>query len=817
LSSQVSIRITAADEASATIRQVATNAEGSFNTIKSASRQVEEQQKATNLSFTGAVTAFSGVATSAFALYNAYDRVADMTVAVDRANLQVKTTLNSVEDAQRRYNTVLEKYPPDSKEAIAAAADLKIAQERYGVAVERAEMMQGNLNEAIVQSVLSVIPIAITMVTNLHKIYDMLKDSLGIATTKQYAYNESLVASSAAGTGAATTSSSLASTLGLLGLAFTAVGGSVYLANQKMDDYKSKGVEVDGVQRVLYDSSMMFGGAIGVYLGEQLKNIIAPLDQSSEALQNLAQHMIDMNAPIDNVINAMAAMGYSKESIDIVIAAMQDFAGETKASCEMSQEEIDRLTQKIQADYEEQVKSVEQSYQDQLAASNAFYDDLIITAQTAYMEKADALVSALDDEFTYLSSGLFDQRTEMEKFFDDTEAAIEKHYDEEVRTVEEAYDQQVADTNAFYDDMLAEIDAGLADIRDRRSQDLDNLELNYLLQKQALEEALANQQITEEEFHTQMKELETTYREERGDISDTYRIEELQAEATAKEDNEEIEQERADALKGINEKKAENLKAIENQKNTDLNTLNATYRTGAIADETTFKGDIAQLNQDRADAVKGIEETHKAAMESLEWAKKLALCSIVEKMNTDMEESINTSHKDVETSTDTFKGIMQGIFSSIKSVLGGDWSGFCSGIVSAFSGAVSSVIGSLQSLWTSLSSVFGNAWTVIQNFISGICFAHAIEKAVKSSTKDLDVWVDTVESSMNKGTAAIKGFGGSPSVISMPVMTQGVGYATSRSTNITVYANVASDVDIDALARKLADRMNQEERRLGLS
>jgi hypothetical protein len=38
----------------------------------------------------GVVTGFSGVATSAFALYNAYDRVQDMTVSVDRILSQLK-------------------------------------------------------------------------------------------------------------------------------------------------------------------------------------------------------------------------------------------------------------------------------------------------------------------------------------------------------------------------------------------------------------------------------------------------------------------------------------------------------------------------------------------------------------------------------------------------------------------------------------------------------------------------------------------------------------------------------------------------------
>jgi hypothetical protein len=127
---------------------------------------MEKANKTVELSSKQVALAVNNVATSGFAMYNAIDRVVDMQVSVDRANLTVKTSLNAVEDAQTRYNKVVEKYGPVSAEAQASQKDLQLAQERYQVSCERADMIQGNLNEAMVQSALTVIPSLITMITS---------------------------------------------------------------------------------------------------------------------------------------------------------------------------------------------------------------------------------------------------------------------------------------------------------------------------------------------------------------------------------------------------------------------------------------------------------------------------------------------------------------------------------------------------------------------------------------------------------------------------------------------------------------------------
>jgi NH3-dependent NAD+ synthetase len=126
---ELTATIKAVDDASAVFEKVQSSAEESMGQVQKATQGVEAAHEQMTTNLRGVVTGFSGVATSAFALYNAYDRVQDMTVSVDRANLAVKTTLNSVEDAQKKYNTVIKKYGVESEQVVSASKDLQLAQE----------------------------------------------------------------------------------------------------------------------------------------------------------------------------------------------------------------------------------------------------------------------------------------------------------------------------------------------------------------------------------------------------------------------------------------------------------------------------------------------------------------------------------------------------------------------------------------------------------------------------------------------------------------------------------------------------------------
>jgi hypothetical protein len=153
-----------------TTNNMAKSAEKLGSELDKASGKVANSQDKMQVSTKDTVFAFNNLATAAFSIYNAYDRVADYAIQVDRANLMVKTSANAVEDAQVRYNAAVEKFGPASEQARLASQDLALAQERYQVAVERAAMMAGNLNEVILQSALTVIPTSMTALDSIIRI-----------------------------------------------------------------------------------------------------------------------------------------------------------------------------------------------------------------------------------------------------------------------------------------------------------------------------------------------------------------------------------------------------------------------------------------------------------------------------------------------------------------------------------------------------------------------------------------------------------------------------------------------------------------------
>ncbi len=150
--------------------------------VKSLQTELGESTRQTSLSMKDMTVALSGVATSAFSLYSAYDRVQDMQVSVDRANLQVSTSANSLNKSETALAAAIEKYGVNSDEAAQKTEDLKVAQERYQVAVANAEKYQGDMNDAIMQSALQVVPTAITMVDSLSRVWKNFPDMSALLT-----------------------------------------------------------------------------------------------------------------------------------------------------------------------------------------------------------------------------------------------------------------------------------------------------------------------------------------------------------------------------------------------------------------------------------------------------------------------------------------------------------------------------------------------------------------------------------------------------------------------------------------------------------
>jgi hypothetical protein len=182
VSSQIDVRIKAYDEASKTIADAGTKIKNEMKEVEKSTKAAAAAQKETVKSSRDLITGFSGVATSAFSLYNAFGSVGDAQMKIDRANLTVKTSHQSVQNAQNQLNKALEKYGYGSAEAEQAADNLAVAQERYALDVQAAEEAQDSMNETILGAALQVIPTSITMVDSLSKAWKNIPDVSGLLT-----------------------------------------------------------------------------------------------------------------------------------------------------------------------------------------------------------------------------------------------------------------------------------------------------------------------------------------------------------------------------------------------------------------------------------------------------------------------------------------------------------------------------------------------------------------------------------------------------------------------------------------------------------
>jgi hypothetical protein len=152
MSSQIEVRIKTIDEASKTVAQASSKIKKEMTEVEATNKRVVAAQKETTKSSRDLITGFSGVVTSAFSLYNAYSSIGDVQLKVDRANLQVKSSHQSVENAQ----------------------------DRYALAVQTAEDSQDSMNETIIGAALQVIPTSITMVDSLSKAWKNIPDVSGL-------------------------------------------------------------------------------------------------------------------------------------------------------------------------------------------------------------------------------------------------------------------------------------------------------------------------------------------------------------------------------------------------------------------------------------------------------------------------------------------------------------------------------------------------------------------------------------------------------------------------------------------------------------
>ncbi|MGA3192476.1 MAG: hypothetical protein ABSD73_08195 [Candidatus Bathyarchaeia archaeon] len=190
MSEDVEIHLIAYDEASNVIQSVGSNLSTTFtdiegntqdlvtttdnassqiaddyNQVNDAGQNLQNSQADVQASCGQSVMALNNLALSGATLAMSFMNVENRQVAVDRANLMVQRSTETLEKAQLDYNTAVEQYGTNSSQAQAALDKLNIAEDAHNVSLERADMAQRNLSTSMVMSALTVIPSLVSMIT----------------------------------------------------------------------------------------------------------------------------------------------------------------------------------------------------------------------------------------------------------------------------------------------------------------------------------------------------------------------------------------------------------------------------------------------------------------------------------------------------------------------------------------------------------------------------------------------------------------------------------------------------------------------------
>jgi hypothetical protein len=161
-SSEVQITLTAVDEASETINQVAANLESANTEITDSTVTMGATLEETNVSTQQMATSFNSLAMSGMMLYMGINNIENAQVALNRAHVQVERSTDALTAAQLAYDKAVAEYGPNSANAQDALAKLHTAQDALTVSQERASEAQRNYDNTIIFSALTVIPSLIT-------------------------------------------------------------------------------------------------------------------------------------------------------------------------------------------------------------------------------------------------------------------------------------------------------------------------------------------------------------------------------------------------------------------------------------------------------------------------------------------------------------------------------------------------------------------------------------------------------------------------------------------------------------------------------
>ncbi|MEM2568170.1 MAG: hypothetical protein QXH20_06865, partial [Candidatus Bathyarchaeia archaeon] len=179
---------------------------------------------------------------------------------------------------------------------------------------------------------------------------------------------------------------------------------------------------------------------------------------------------------------------------------------------------------------------------------------------------------------------------------------------------------------------------------------------------------------------------------------------------------------------------------------------------------------------EKARLIREKEEETKRIIEEAEQKK----AEIIDQYNRKMSESTKSWWDSIVS---TIGGACQTAWNWVQNAFGQ--------IADAVGGAVKAAGDWLSGFADAAGKALSDAGNAIWNFITSICFAHAIHDAVTLSLKDLDLWVAGVKESMKTGLEQVKGFVGGVKTVGLQTLeVGGVGVGAAAPAPIPAMAPV---------------------------
>ena len=646
---EVTTRLKAVDEMSPVLEQASANVEKSTKEMSDRAKEAHDKMVAS----TGEVVkGFNQLGVSAFGLIQGFDDLEKKQVAADRANLTVQKSTEAVENAQTSLSAAIRKYGSDSDQAKQASDRLSIAQQQLEINTQRANIATNQVSESHTRFALSVVPTVLSGIDGITRVQKNWAEA-----TKE----GSII-------------SSVASTVwGVMTgqIALTTVATNIQTAAQT-------------ALNAVMDVNPVF-------------LIVAAL----AALVLAFKWAYDNVEPFRNAVNSLADFlrGVFKPVIDLIVGAL-NWLGNAWSW----------LTGQTRTANEEQTKAIEAAAQAQIAAVDKKYADMAAAAEESHKKEVDEAAKKWLDQLNVEATGfdkvLQDYAKHYDKLGSEVSGALDtqlrdigRSYQDQTKTIQDQYDEQIRATGEYYDNLIGAIDEGLNRIKGARDRDLSDLELNYLLQKKATEDAHAAGLLSDEEYQAQLDSIEKTYREARSKASDEYRLQELQ-----------YEKDHAGQIEDLEERKKDELAKIQTEQNAKLKELQDKQAAEEAAAKKTANDKMAELENERKAKLeeirsqeKALNDKYQADLSALEQQKAAERNTILQKAESDKKAIEDTSHASSLSAMDTYRENARIRNEALRTTLMNIWNGIAS---------------AASSIWSGITNAVSNAWNFVTNLAS---------------------------------------------------------------------------------------------------